>query len=249
MIHVITGTDTDVGKTVATAALAARELASGRRVAVYKPTQTGVRPGEARDAQSIAAWLGHPVGLQVAEGIRLREPMAPVDAALVEGGSAAVAQLPGLAEHLARVNQLAAEYDTVLVEGAGGLLVELTAAGESIADLAQALGAALVVVSRPDLGTLNHTALTLEAAVRRGFASGTLLLGSYPAQPDALHRRNLENLQQLAAAHGWHWAGALPAGLVSGVTEKSLRTAGMALTQPRAAAPCRDGVGRGGTRD
>ena len=238
MIHVITGTDTDVGKTVATAALAARELAAGRRVAVYKPTQTGVRPGEAGDAQNIAVWLGDPAGLQVAEGIRLREPMAPVDAALIEGGQPAVAKLPVLAEHLARINQLAAEYHTVLVEGAGGLLVTLTAAGENIADLAQALGAALVVVSRPDLGTLNHTALTLEAAGHRGFTSGTLLLGSYPAQPTALHRRNLENLQQVAAAHGWHWAGALPAGLVAGDTGKSLLTTGMALTQPRAAAPC-----------
>lgn len=236
MIHVITGTDTDVGKTVATAALAARELAAGRRVAVYKPTQTGVQPGEAGDAQNIAAWLGHPTGLLVAEGIRLREPMAPVDAALVEGGSAAVAKLSVLADHLARITQLAADYDTVLVEGAGGLLVELTAAGENIADLAQALGAALVVVSRPDLGTLNHTALTLEAAVNRGFTSGTLLLGSYPAQPTVLHRSNQENLQQLAARHGWHWAGAMPSGLVAGGTEKSLLTAGMALTQQRAAA-------------
>ncbi|WP_334123334.1 dethiobiotin synthase [Glutamicibacter sp.] len=230
MIHVITGTDTDVGKTVATAALAARELSAGRRVAVYKPTQTGVQSSEAGDAQNIAAWLGHPTGLLVAEGIRLREPMAPLDAALVEGGSAAVAMLPALTDHLVRISQLAADYDTVLVEGAGGLLVVLTAAGANIADLAKALGAALVVVSRPDLGTLNHTALTLEAASRRGFASGTLLLGSYPAQPTALHRSNLENLRQLASRHGWRWAGALPADLISGETEKSLLNAAMALT-------------------
>lgn len=238
MIYAITGTDTDVGKTVATAALAARELAAGRRVAVYKPTQTGVLPGERGDAQNIAAWLGSPAGLEVREGIRLREPMAPVDAALVEGGPAAVAQLPLLGDHLERIRELAESSDTVLVEGAGGLLVGLTAAGQTIADLALALGAGLVVVARPDLGTLNHTALTLEAAVRRGFASGTLLLGSYPARPGALHQRNLANLQRLAASHHWHWGGALPSGLVLHDAEQRLFAAGMSLAQPHAAAGC-----------
>ncbi|MDO5745628.1 MAG: dethiobiotin synthase, partial [Micrococcaceae bacterium] len=86
MIYVVTGTDTDVGKTVVTAALTAQALERGDRVAVYKPTQTGVLPGESGDVQDIGRWLGNPKELTLAEGIRLREPMAPVDAALEQGG-------------------------------------------------------------------------------------------------------------------------------------------------------------------
>src|SRR5699024_6541525 len=86
MIYVVTGTDTDVGKTVVTAALVAAALHRGDRVAVYKPTQTGVLPGQDGDVQNTAKWLGAPDRLSVLEGVRLLEPMAPVDAALEEGG-------------------------------------------------------------------------------------------------------------------------------------------------------------------
>lgn len=236
MIYVITGTDTDVGKTVATAALAARELDFGRSTAVYKPTQTGVLDGEFGDAQNIAAWLGGPEKLTIAEGARLREPMAPVDAARAAGGMDTVRALPKLAQHLARIRELAAAHDSVFVEGAGGLLVKLTTAGETIADLAAALDAALVVVTRPDLGTLNHTALTLEAAARRGFTSGSLIVGSYPKNPTLLHRSNLANLKELAEAQHWHFAGALPARLASGNCAERLVEAGLSLTAVDAAA-------------
>lgn len=213
MIYVITGTDTDVGKTVATATYAAQELAAGRSVAVYKPTQTGVSAEEPADAQNVANWLGRPRRLGLAEGVRLREAMAPLDAALVAGGQTAVDELPTLEDHLARIENLATNYDTVLVEGAGGLLVKLTVRGETIAELAAALQAQLVVVTRADLGTLNHTELTLEAARNRGFEIGTLLVGSFPAEPIALHLRNRENLEELTGQFGWTFAGQLPAGL------------------------------------
>ncbi|MFF5790926.1 dethiobiotin synthase [Paeniglutamicibacter sp. NPDC012692] len=213
MIYVVTGTDTDVGKTVVTAALAAAALRRGDRVAVYKPTQTGVLPGQDGDAQNTARWLGGPDRLSVVEGIRLLEPMAPVDAALEEGGEAAADSLPTMADHVRRIRALAQGHDSVIVEGAGGLLVSLTRAGETVADLGAALDAHLVVVTRPDLGTLNHTALTLEAAVTRGFERGTLVLGSYPDAPSVLHVRNRGNLGALAAGRGWGWVDGLPAGL------------------------------------
>ncbi|WP_313813381.1 dethiobiotin synthase [Glutamicibacter sp.] len=236
MIYVITGTDTDVGKTVATAALVARELAQGRSVAVYKPTQTGVDAAEPGDAQNIASWLGEPARLSIAEGVRLREPMAPVDAALVAGGQAAIDALPTLDEHRERIRRLALDHDTVFVEGAGGLLVTLCAAGANIADLAAAVEARLVVITRPDLGTLNHTALTLEAAVNRGFNRGTLLLGSYPENPTVLHHRNLGNLRALAGHHGWHFAGALSASIASGNPKERLVNATLALSFEQASA-------------
>ncbi|MGZ2224553.1 dethiobiotin synthase [Glutamicibacter nicotianae] len=213
MIHAMTGTDTEVGKTVATAVLAARSLSHGHSVAIYKPTQTGLGKTEPGDAQDVARWLGNPGQLSAFEGVRLRHPMAPVDAALCAGLDPD-AVLPSLAQHVQQVGELAAVHDVVIIEGAGGLLVELTAAGETIADLAQAVGASLVVAARPDLGTLNHTALTLEACSTRGFTRGTLLLGSYPEHPGPLHQRNLANLRNMAAGHGWDFAGALPAGLL-----------------------------------
>lgn len=214
MIHVVTGTDTEVGKTVSTAALTARVLQSGQSVAIYKPAQTGVRGQDPGDTQDVVRWLGQPEKLTASEGVRLVEPMAPADAARCAGLDPAQA-LPSLDSHVQRIRELAARHDVVLVEGAGGLLVELTAEGQNIADLAAALGAELVVVARPDLGTLNHSMLTLEACLARGFDHGTLLLGSYPAQPSAVHARNLETLRQLAASHGWNFAGALPANLVA----------------------------------
>ncbi|QCU76924.1 dethiobiotin synthase [Citricoccus sp. SGAir0253] len=222
----VTGTDTDVGKTIATACLAAAALAAGERVAVYKPAQTGVGPDEPGDVDTVAALLGRPGRLTVAEGVRVGPAMAPVDAALEAGGEAAAAALPDLRRHLDRIADLAAAHDTVLVEGAGGLLVQLTPAGDTIADVALACEAPLAVVARPDLGTLNHTGLTLEAAGRRGVRPGPLVVGSWPAEPSAVHRANLVRLQELAAEHGYAFGGTLPAGLGAAEAAEVFRVAG-----------------------
>jgi dethiobiotin synthetase len=221
----VTGTDTDVGKTMATACLAAAALARGDRVAVYKPAQTGVAPGEAGDVETVASMLGHPGRLTVAEGVRLGPAMAPVDAALETGGEAAVAALPGLEWHLARIAALAEDHGAVLVEGSGGLLVQLTPAGATITDIALGADAPLAVVARPDLGTLNHTGLTLEAAGRRGVRPGTLIVGSWPAEPTAVHRANLGRLREVADLHGYAWGAALPECLASAAEDDLSRAA------------------------
>jgi len=114
----ITGTDTDVGKTIATAAVAAALIAQRPptatgplSVAVDKPVQTGVLPGEAGDVDVVR----HLAGVRATtEGIRLRRPMAPVPAARHDGVA-----LPTLDEHAARIRELAQHYERVLVEGAG----------------------------------------------------------------------------------------------------------------------------------
>lgn len=215
VILCVTGTDTDVGKTMVTACLAAAALARGGRVAVYKPVQTGVGPAEAGDVETVARMLGRPDRLTVTEGVRLGPAMAPVDAALQAGGEAAVVALPGLASHLERIAALAEDHDAVLIEGAGGLLVELTPDGATIADVALGADAPLAVVARPDLGTLNHTGLTLEAARHRGVRPGTLIVGSWPAEPTAVHRVNLGRLREIAGLHGYAWGAALPERLAS----------------------------------
>jgi dethiobiotin synthase len=183
-ILIVTGTDTDVGKTIATAAiaatLAARPNGRGQRgssIAVYKPVQTGVEP----DGQGDIDVILHLSGITTAvEGIRLRRPMAPVAAAQRED-----ATLPTIAEHAARIDELARTHDYVLVEGSGGLLVHLNDT-HNIADLAGRLGdrAAVIVVGRSGLGTLNHTDLTREALEQRRLYIAGLIIGSWPAEPD-----------------------------------------------------------------
>jgi dethiobiotin synthase len=204
-ILVVTGTDTDVGKTITTAALAAALLTqpgtAPRSVAVDKPTQTGVEPGQPGDMDEVRRLAGVPVS----EGVRLRAAMAPVAAADRES-----AELPDLAVHVARIRALAAGHDRVLVEGAGGLLVHLDRSGRTLADLTNALApaASVVVVCRSGLGTLNHTELTLEALARRRLPVAGLVIGSWPAEPDDI---DLDNRRYLAGL-GVPMLGAVPAG-------------------------------------
>ena len=199
-VVVVTGTDTDVGKTVVTAALVATALAAGRRVTAYKPTQTGVEPGEPGDMAEVERLSA----VATSEGIRLRAAMAPRPAARLED-----AALPTLDEHVAHVAALGVCHDLVVVEGAGGLLVELTDDGDTLADLATALpGCGVVVVARSALGTLNHTMLTREALSSRGIRQLGIVLGAWPDQPDVIETTNREYLEGLPEG----LLGAVPAG-------------------------------------
>lgn len=196
-VIVVTGTDTDVGKTVVTAAVVAVLLQAGRRVAAYKPTQTGVGPDEPGDMAEVTRLTG----VSAHDGVRLRAPMAPRPAASLEA-----AVLPGLTTHLRSIDELAERHDHVVVEGAGGLLVELTEAGDTLADLATALpDSAVVVVARSGLGTLNHTMLTREALAHRHIRSLGIVIGAWPTEPSRIEQTNRDYL------------GALPEGLLGAV--------------------------------
>jgi dethiobiotin synthase len=189
-IVLVTGTDTGVGKTITTAALASVLSGMGRSVAVYKPCQSG-----AADGDSDAAEITRLAGVTAEAGVVLQEPMGPVAAAAIDG-----TPLPAVAVHAERIRSLAAIHDHVLVEGAGGLLVELDFTGGTLADLGGSLpGAAFVLVARPGLGTLNHTALTLEALSARGRDVLGVVLGSWPDSPDAVHHSNRQVLGTLRA--------------------------------------------------
>jgi dethiobiotin synthetase len=180
----ITGTDTGVGKTVVTAALARCAGAIGS-VAVYKPVQTGTQIGDS-DIDEVAR-LGGVTSAVV--GSQQPEPLAPVTAARRAGRT-----LPSLQVHVDEVARLAHGHDTVLVEGAGGVLVALTEQGEGIAELAKGAGALTVIVARAGLGTLNHTALTAEALRARGCPLAGVVIGAWPTQPDLATKCNLDDL-------------------------------------------------------
>ncbi|MEU1518276.1 dethiobiotin synthase [Streptomyces sp. NPDC005811] len=212
-ILVITGTGTEVGKTVTTAAVAASALAAGRTVAVLKAAQTGVRPDERGDAEEIARLAG-PV--TTAECARYPEPLAPATAARRAG-------LPPVRPYdvVEAAQKLAAEHDLVLVEGAGGLLVRFDEAGGTLADVAQALRAPVLVVASAGLGTLNTTELTARELRARGVELLGVVIGGWPDAPDLAMRCNVTDLPDVAAAP---LLGALPMG-VGGLAPADFRTA------------------------
>lgn len=187
MIRFVTGTDTGVGKTVVSAVLASRARENGASVRYVKPVQTGLAPGA---PGGDADFVGAAASIEAVELLRFTEPLAPAVAAELAGTSIDFEQL------VQRTLACSTDVDVGLVEGAGGLLVPLTES-ETMADLASALEAQLVVVTRPGLGTLNHTALTLEAAERRGLHVGLLALCGYPGEPGTTERTNLERLKSL----------------------------------------------------
>ncbi len=181
----VAGTDTGVGKTVVTAALAVAARAQGRSVAVVKPAQTGAAAGEPGDLDEVRRLSGVE---DVHELARFLEPLAPATAARREGA-------PGVpAEQVAELVHSLADRDVVLVEGAGGLLVRLDDRGDTLADVASLLGARVLVVVRAGLGTLNHAALTCEALRARGLTCAGLVIGAWPAEPDVAARCNLADL-------------------------------------------------------
>jgi dethiobiotin synthetase len=190
-ILVVTGTDTGVGKTVVTAALASVARARGASVAVVKPGQTGVAPDEPGDLAEVRRLAGV---TDLHEYSRFPDPLSPAAAARRSG-------LPpvSLPDTVERVRDLTADRQLVLVEGAGGLLVRFDEEGGTLADVAHALGAEVVVVVRPGLGTLNHTALTLEAMAHRGLRLAGVVIGSWPSDPDLAMRSNVRDLETVAA--------------------------------------------------
>ena len=200
-IVVVTGTNTDVGKTVVTAAVATLAATRGTSVAVVKPAQTGVAPGEDGDLATVRRLAGIS---DLHEYARYPDPLSPAAAARLSG-------LPPLDfdDTVRQIHDLAASRRLVLVEGAGGLLVRNDEDGSTLADLAHALKAPVLLVAHPNLGTLNIAALTLEAMAARGLDLAGIVLGCWPADPDLAMRCNVRDLETIGARP---LAGALPTG-------------------------------------
>ena len=201
----VTGTDTGVGKTVVTAALAVRAREHGT-VVVVKPVQTGVGPGY--DDSGDVDEVHRLTGCATQEFTALDEPLAPDTAARRQG-----VRLPTVAEYADRIRVLTEFHDTVIVEGAGGLLVRLDEAGGTVLDLAVELASRLpvevVVVCRAGLGTLNHTELTVGALRARGLEPAGLVIGAWPATPGIAESCNAEELPRVT---GLPLLGVLPDG-------------------------------------
>lgn len=186
----MTGTDTDVGKTIVTASLAAALRAAGEAPTIVKPVQTGLAPDDEGDA----ARAGRLAGCDHVELARFRKPADPWSAALAEGAP------------LVSARTLAHAIDgiagAIVVEGAGGLAVPLDER-EHFGHLAVAAGLPIVLAVGLRLGCLNHALLTIGLCDRmRLDVAGLVLVERWgPVAPD--YRADVERtLEDKAPSFG-----------------------------------------------
>jgi len=214
----VTGTGTEVGKTVVAAAIAHTLATEGQKVAVFKPAVTGLDEQPAggpicRVTGDISAHrppdhelLRLAAGSRQGDGeiapYRYGPPASPHLAAAMVGEEIEPERL------LEAAGTAAAEADALVCEGVGGLLVPLvgrfgnptgdkSAPPYLVRDLAVDLGYPLVVVASPGLGTINHTLLTLESARAGGLDVAAVVLTPWPQQPTEIERSNLETIATL----------------------------------------------------
>jgi dethiobiotin synthetase len=188
----VTGTDTEVGKTVVAAAIVAAAVERGMRVAAFKPVVTGLD-------EPVVDWpRDHELLSQVANA-----GQAPEDVAPHRYGPAVS---PHLAEQWAResiepealvaaARTEADKADALVVEGVGGLLVPLTK-DYLVRDFAGELSLPVVIAARPGLGTISHSLLTIEAARAVALRIQAVVLTPWPDAPDEIHRSNMETIER-----------------------------------------------------
>jgi dethiobiotin synthetase len=191
----ITGTDTGVGKTVVTAALAAAVRARGVDVGVMKPIQTGARPTPgglaAPDAEFLASVSGVGDPPELVCPVRLLAPLAPSVAAELEQTAV---DIPAI---LTAYRALQGRHAALLVEGAGGLAVPI-ARNYYMSDLARDMGLPVLIVARPSLGTINHTLLTVHWARAAGLAVAGIVISGYPDEPGVAERTSPAVIESLS---------------------------------------------------
>jgi dethiobiotin synthetase len=189
----VTGTGTEVGKTVVAAAVAATLRSRGERVAAFKPVVTGLDdPIDAdwpADHELLAAAAGMP-DPEVVAPLRFGPAVSPHLAAELAGTTIRPAAL------LAAVRRARAGADVLVVEGVGGPLVPLAAA-YTVRDLAVDLGLPVIAAAAPGLGTINHTLLTLEALRHAGLHVVGVVMTPWPPEPARLERSNRETVARM----------------------------------------------------
>jgi dethiobiotin synthetase len=207
----VTGTGTEVGKTVVAAAIARTIAASGASVAVFKPAVTGLdeHPADGPKSGHIGRFQAHrPEGEPDHALLRRAAESGQSDGEIAPyryGPPASphlAAEMAGEAIEPSRLIEAAraagADADALVCEGVGGLLVPLSR-DYLVRDLAVALALPLVIAASPGLGTINHTLLTIEAARAAGLSVRAVVLTPWPDDPSAIERSNRETIATLGA--------------------------------------------------
>lgn len=194
--YFVTGTDTGVGKTFVTTALARLATQRGQRVFAFKPIETGVPPADSDgvrlgdDQRALVAAAG---GWQPGELRGLYQfhlPAAPLVSAEAEGRLIDLAAIDGV------LASGQSDADLVLVEGAGGWRVPITERID-MGGFAKRLGLPVLVVSRAGLGTINHSLLTVEAVERQGCPVAAVVLSVKPDDDLDFARSNADQISRV----------------------------------------------------
>lgn len=186
----VTGTSTEVGKTVVAAVIARTLAAEGKRVAVFKPAVTGLEEEGETDHALLRRASGSNQSDEEIAPYRYGPPASPHLAAALAGEEIDPNRLRQAA------HEAAARADAIVCEGVGGLLVPLSPR-YLVRDLAADLGYPLVVVASPGLGTINHTLLTLESARAAGLEVATVVLNPWSDDPSEIERDNRKTIAAL----------------------------------------------------
>lgn len=167
----ITGTDTGVGKTLVTAALALCLKQRGLAVGVMKSIETGYGAEDTAgsDAARLYATIGMTDPVEAMSPYRFPDPLAPLDAARRAGAVIRIGTI------VAAFHALAARYSLMLIEGAGGVRVPISKKTD-MRDLIEQLGLPVIIVGRTAIGSINHVLLTMEALARRRIAIAAIVL-------------------------------------------------------------------------
>lgn len=199
----VTGTGTEVGKSVVSAAIARAAHGRGDRVAVFKPAVSGLdehplRPEvwesatELPDHALLRLAAGSTQGDEQVAPYRYGPAVSPHLAAELAGERIDPDRLRGAA--LAATE----DADLLICEGVGGFLVPLTT-GYLVRDLAQDLALPVVIAASPGLGTINHTLLTLQAVRAAGLDVAAVVLTPFPSDPSTMERSNLKTIAGLGS--------------------------------------------------
>ena len=181
----ITGTDTGVGKTIIAGALILVIRSLGLRVCGMKPIETGCMKAESgfkdrvletSDGMFLKETADMDDSIDVITPIRFEKPLAPFPASEIEGIPVDIDKIKKAFESLLK------KYDMVVVEGIGGLLVPLKR-DYFVLDLVKQFGLPIIIVSRPGLGTINHTLLTVNYAMKEGLNVAGIIM-NYSQSPE-----------------------------------------------------------------
>jgi len=193
----VTGTDTEVGKTVVAAGLAMAFSRRGIDVGVMKPAVTGCRTRKGKriseDVDYLVRASDSKDDPELVCPCMLRDPLAPETAARREGVRIDIRKI------FRAFKRLREKHEALVVEGAGGLFVPIKRKYFMI-DMIAALGSPIVLVARPGLGTINHTLLSCEAARARDIGIAGVVINDYPRKPSLAERTNPEAIRRYAGA-------------------------------------------------
>jgi dethiobiotin synthetase len=192
----VTGTGTEVGKTVVASVIARTRARAGHTVAVFKPAVSGRDDTEAAQAppdhELLRLAAGSPQTDDEIDPYRYGPPVSPHLGAELAGEQIEPARL------LADARRAASGADSLVCEGVGGFLVPLTL-GYLVRDFARDLALPVAIAAPPGLGTINHTLLTIEAVRSVGLDPIAVVLTPWPAEPSTVESSNREAIARLGA--------------------------------------------------